>query len=345
MDSAALEQRVQTICLLVLATVATAFALYWLRPVMLPFVMALFVAFGLQPLVALQVRRLRLPRGLAIAATGVLGLILLWLIGGLLTTSIGQLAANSQSYQAQIGSLIARLGDALQEVGLDLPDEIAGAGISGRMVRDTLLSTTNAILELLSQSLLVTIFVIFLLIGGSAEPGPAVWRAIEVQVQRYLLTKAVLSSVTGVLVGLTLTVLGVDLALVFGLFAFLLNFIPSIGSVIATLLPLPVVLFSPEVSATTAVLAIAIPGGLQFLIGSVLEPKIMGDSLDLHPIAILIALIFWGMLWGVIGMLLAAPITAVMKILFERLEMTQPLARLLSGRLAAPDAPPPQESA
>jgi len=61
----------------------------------------------------------------------------------------------------------------------------------------------------------------------------------------------------------------------------------------------------------------------------------MGDSLDLHPIAILIALIFWGMLWGVVGMLLAAPITAVMKILFERLEVTRPLARLLSGRLGA----------
>ncbi len=333
MDSATLEQRVQTVCLLVLATISGAAALYWLRPALLPFVLALFVAFGLQPVVEIQVRRLHLPRGLAIAATGVLGLLMLWMVGGLLTTSIGQLAANAGSYQAQISAMIAQLGDALDKIGIELPDQIAGAGISGKAVGEVLLGTTNAILELLSQSLLVTIFVIYLLIGGSSRAASGVWREIELRVQRYLLTKAALSAATGVLVGLTLTLLGVDLALAFGLFAFLLNFIPSIGSVIATLLPLPVVLVSPEVSATTAVLAIAIPGGIQFLLGSVLEPKIMGDSLDLHPIAILIALIFWGMLWGVIGMLLAAPITAVMKILFERLEVTRPLARLLSGRL------------
>ena len=100
------------------------------------------------------------------------------------------------------------------------------------------------------------------------------------------------------LVGTVLAVLGIDLALVFGLFAFLLNFIPSVGSLIATLLPLPIVLMSPDVSVLVAVLAIGVPGGIQFTIGNVLEPKIMGDALDLHPVAILMALILWGMLWA-----------------------------------------------
>ncbi len=334
MDSASLEQRVQTVCLLVLATVTAAAALSWLRPALLPFVLALFVAFGLQPLVEFGVQRARLPRVLAIFATGLLALLALWMVGGLLSTSVAQLAANASTYQAQISHLIDAAAGPLERLGIELPDGISAAGISGRAIGETLLGATNAIVELLSQSLLVTIFVIYLLIGGSETP-TGVWREIELRVQRYLITKAILSAATGVLVGLTLSILGVDLALAFGLFAFLLNFIPSIGSVIATLLPLPVVLVSPEISATTATLAIAIPGAIQFAIGSVLEPKIMGDSLDLHPIAILIALIFWGMLWGVAGMLLAAPITAVMKILFERLEITQPLARLLSGRLGA----------
>jgi AI-2 transport protein TqsA len=334
MDSASLEQRIQTMCLLVLATVTAAAALSWLRPALLPFVLALFVAFALQPLVEFGVQRARLPRVLAIFATGLLALLLLWMLGGLLSTSVAQLAANASSYQAQISHLIDLVADPLARLGIELPAGISAAGISGRAIGETLLGATNAIVELLSQSLLVTIFVIYLLIGGS-KPPTGVWREIELRVQRYLITKAILSAATGVLVGLTLSILGVDLALAFGLFAFLLNFIPTVGSVIATLLPLPVVLVSPEISATTATLAIAIPGAIQFVIGSVLEPKIMGDSLDLHPIAILIALIFWGMLWGVVGMLLAAPITAVMKILFERLEVTRPLARLLSGRLGA----------
>ena len=91
---------------------------------------------------------------------------------------------------------------------------------------------------------------------------------------------------------------------------------------------------NPEITPFTAVLAIAVPGAIQLTIGNALEPKIMGDTLDLHPVVILIMLIFWGILWGIPGMLLATPITAVMKILFGRLEQTRPLADLLAGRLA-----------
>ena len=127
--------------------------------------------------------------------------------------------------------------------------------------------------------------------------------------------------------------LGVDLAMVFGLFAFLLNFIPSIGSIIATLLPVPVVLMSPSLSMPAAIMAIAIPGVIQFSVGNVIEPKIMGDELDLHPVTILLTLIVWGMLWGIAGMLLATPITAVMKILFSKNELTAPIADIMAGRL------------
>jgi AI-2 transport protein TqsA len=134
-----------------------------------------------------------------------------------------------------------------------------------------------------------------------------------------------------------LAVLGIDLAMVFGLLAFLLNFIPSIGSLVATLLPLPVVIFNPEISTTTAVLAIALPGLIQLVLGNVVDPLVMGESLDLHPVAIVLSLILWGMIWGVVGMLLAAPIAAILKLLLERLELTAPLAHLLAGRLGPPE--------
>jgi AI-2 transport protein TqsA len=128
--------------------------------------------------------------------------------------------------------------------------------------------------------------------------------------------------------------------MVFGLLAFLLNFIPSIGSIIATVLPLPVVLMSPDITPSVAVLAIALPGGVQFTIGTLLSPKVMGDSLELHPVTILLALTVWGSIWGIVGMLLATPITAVMKMLFERLELTRPIARLMAGRIEPQNAPP-----
>ncbi len=123
------------------------------------------------------------------------------------------------------------------------------------------------------------------------------------------------------------------LVMAFGLFAFLLNFIPNIGSAIAVFLPLPVVLMSPDVSGTTALLAIGIPAIIQFCVGSVLGPKVLGDALDLHPVVILMALIFWGTLWGIIGMLLATPMTASLKILFSRVESTRMISEIMAGRL------------
>ena len=139
---------------------------------------------------------------------------------------------------------------------------------------------------------------------------------------------------TGLLVGLCLNLLGVELALVFGLFAFLLNFIPTVGSLISTFLPLPILLLNPEIGLATGIAAIFIPGTIHFTIGNVVEPLVMGDSLELHPVTILVALMVWGVLWGFVGMLLATPITAVMRILFGRMTQTQPLAELLSGKFA-----------
>jgi AI-2 transport protein TqsA len=266
-------------------------------------------------------------------------------VAALIQTSVGQLAANATEYQAQLGELLARLAAAapLERLGIDagaILDPISQIPVGA--IGGMLLGTTNAIVDLLSKSLLVLIFMIYLLIGRETavvtETENGVWKDIEGRIERYIATKALVSGATGILVGTVLWLLGIDLALVFGLFAFLLNFIPSVGSLIATLLPLPVVLMSPDTSSATAVAAIAVPGAIQFVIGSVLEPKIIGDALDLHPITILMALILWGMLWGIVGMLLATPITAMLKILFEQLEPTRPAARLLSGRLGASDS-------
>lgn len=330
------EQRLQTVCLLILTTLAVALALYWLRSAMIPFVLAIFFYFALAPVIDLQVRYLRINSSLAVAATLVLGFVLLTSLAGLVSASVSQLTANAAAYQRQMEAIPIYVTSWLISHGIRPPGAFNPATfVNPGTVGGMLLSTTNAVVAVLSQGTLVMIFLCFLLAGRtvSPEPSPGVWDEIEFNIKRYVVTKFATSAATGILVWLTLSLLGVDLALVFGLFAFLFNFIPTIGSVIATFLPLPVVLFNPELTATTATLAIAIPAAIQFTIGNLVEPKLMGSSLDLHPIAILLALVVWGTLWGFVGMLLATPITAVMKILVEKLDLTAPMGALMAGRI------------
>ena len=330
------DQRVQTVCLFIVATMAVGFTLYWLQAVLVPFVLSLFIALGLSPLIEYQTTRLRFPHWLAVVGTLVVAVAILGLVGVLITNSASGLAANAGDYQAQVRDLI---DGALERLPLDRfginPDDVVRLPLTA--ISTVAVGLTNAILNLVSQGSVVLIFLMFLLVGGSSSSASTggTWGEVESQIKRYIVYKFVLSAITGILVGAVLGILGVDLAMAFGLMAFLLNFIPSIGSVVSTLLPLPVILFSPNLTGVEAVLAIAIPGAIQFTIGNVIEPKVMGDELDLHPVAILLALMIWGALWGIVGMLLATPITAVMKILLERIELTRPVANLLAGRLDA----------
>lgn len=336
------DLRIQTVSLLVIATVLVAVALYWLKSVMIPFVLALFLALALAPVVDVQMRWFRFPKWLAVFMSFLLSMGLLMLSVSVVTGAVTQLAANAGAYQERLTQLLDWVAQRapLEHLGLSRAEVLRPLSkLPMGTVSGILLGTTNAILDLTSQAMLVTIFLVFLLIGfsgrGDARP-TGIWAEMEIRVKSFILTKAVISAVTGILVGLTLQMLGVELALAFGFFAFLLNFIPTLGSAISTVLPLPVVLMNPEISPTVAVLAILIPGSIHFLIGNVVEPLVMGDSLELHPVAVLLSLMVWGALWGVVGMLLATPITAVLKILSDQAEATRPLARLLAGRPGSP---------
>lgn len=336
MESTPVEQdgRLRTACLLTVTFILVAAALHWLADVMVPFVLAVFILLAVTPLMDLQTRYLRAPRAVAVVGTLVFCVVVLGLLGLLISMSVSQMAANADTYAAQIDKLTDRISEALPLDRLLNTDEGEVLGPMGKVIRNVVVGTMSAIGAVLQQGILVLLFLIFLL--GAHDPGKVpksgTRREIRESMQAYLVTKTVVSAITGVLVGGTLSALGVDMAVAFGLFAFVLNFIPNIGSVISTLLPLPVVVLNPEVSATVAILAIAIPGAIQFVIGNILEPRILGTSLDLHPVVVLVALIFWSVIWGPVGMLLAAPITAILRILFAKLDTTRPLANLLAGR-------------
>jgi len=350
LDDVRAYQRVQTFCLLALTLMALGVASYLLRPVLVPFVLAVFLTYCLTPLIDAQRRYLRMPRGVAIVSTVLLALVVLALCCSVVATSISSASRRLQDYEKQFQDLTERFASSmpLQRLGIKTDTEqvrkflTAQEGTGWQLVSAALSEATNVV----SNGALVMIFMLFLLLGRRSAPRPSadVLAEIETSVKSYIRGTVFLSGVTGLLVGLSLALLGVEFAWVFGLLAFLLNFVPTIGAIIASLLPLPVILLSPDMSLTVKVLAIVIPAVVQFFVGSFVQPKVLGHALDLHPVVIVLALIFFGMIWGPMGAFLATPITAVVRIIFARIPITRPLADMLAGNLDVLSAEGDQEA-
>jgi AI-2 transport protein TqsA len=112
----------------------------------------------------------------------------------------------------------------------------------------------------------------------------------------------------------------------------LFNFIPTLGSILVTVLPVPVILLQFGFGWQLWVI-FAASVLIQVTIGSLLEPKLLGERMDLHPITVLLFLMFWGLVWGLPGMFMAVPITAVIRIVLSRIDATKVLAELMAGRL------------
>lgn len=337
------DEQVRTVCLLVLTVIAVGVALYLLRSVMVPFLLALFFTYCLTPLVNWQVHYLRLPRSVAIGGAALVGLALVVLIGVFAADVLAKVAANLGPYQDQLNQVLDRLAESahLEKLGLVRDDKTGAFFTLSEVTRGQIISSLiSSIADLIANGALVLIFMTFMLLGSKGEPRPAgsLLGAVEAGVQKYVLLMVALSVVTGLLVGFTLMVLGVEFAWVFAFLAFLLNFIPTIGSIIATLLPLPVVLMDPDLAPTAKVLALLIPAAVQFGIGNVIQPRIMGQSQNLHPVVILLALIFFGTIWGIVGAVLAVPITGVLKVALERVPAMRPVAAWLEGKLEGPAA-------
>ncbi len=193
--------------------------------------------------------------------------------------------------------------------------------------------TAGTATTLISRGFLIVIFVVFLLIGRNVhQPRTGIYAEIASTIRNYITTMTAIAAVTALLVGTVLWALGLQMAWLFGLLVFLLNFIPNIGSIVATLLPIPVAV--TQFQDPWMVLAVvAIPGAIHLTIGNLIAPRLMGRGVELHPVTVLLALAFWGLLWGIVGMVLAVPIVAIMRIVLGRYATTRPLAELLAGRL------------
>ena len=319
--------------------------------VVIPLMIAWLLSYICGPVVNYLVHK-KVPLGLAVLM--VLGLVLFvcYLGGVFLGGRVRAVLAESPKYIEQLNfiylDVIAKLNvppefladiDWLQQLGPKL------AAMSG--------SVAVFMGNFLSKLLLVLIFLVFMLLGkpyfkykvAAAFPADRanqftdMTASISKQIGQYLVVKVAISGTTGVLVWLALTLLKVEFALTWGALAFFLNFIPSIGSILASVPPimLAIVQYYPSgaeasgswmlIPILTAVILLLI----QMTMGNVIEPKIMGESLNLSPVIILLSLVFFGWMWGIIGALLSVPIAAAIKIVCENIDGLKPISILMGS--------------
>ena len=156
-------------------------------------------------------------------------------------------------------------------------------------------------------------------------------------IQKYISIKMFTSALTGTLSYIFLRIVDVDFAGVWGLLIFLLNFIPTVGSIIATIFPAMIALAQSD-GYTLFIIVLAGIGACQVCIGNILEPRLMGSSFNLSPIVILLNLALWGYIWQIPGMFLCVPFLIIITIILSHFPQTRPIAVLLSsdGRLRVP---------
>ena len=346
------DRRVQTVCLLILALIAVAWAMQQLKTVLVPFVLALFFSQCLTPFIDYLMKRFRLPQMLAVTVAALGGAAVVVGVGFLLASSIA-----GMSQKQSFAPYQERFDHYTEDFLASRPARLLGIkpGATSESILNLMRGSFGNVFgfvytqatTILTNTTTVLILMAFLLFGRRRTGRrTGILAEIDLRIQRYISLTVLISILTGLLVGGTLGILQVQFAAGFGFLAFLLNFIPNLGAVVATLLPLPLVFLDPHLSIVVKLLAVLIPSLVQIGIGTFLQPRMMGQSLELHPVVLLLSLLFFAMIWGLAGAFLATPLTAVIKIVFEKIPATRALAAALAGDLeplAESIDPPPVE--
>lgn len=319
-------------CLFVIAAIMLGVALSYTRSVMIPFAFALFLSYFIAPWVAFFQNKMRFPRWLALAASLLAFLLIMAGIVLVLRGSIIRMIDSFYLYEVRLNYLAQVIADFGKRFNVNLDQTYVLGRIRELPLFTVVQGAASVVMTFLADFLLVMVFLIFLLGGKSAtEEKSGVQLEINHKIRGYILTKLFTNSVTAVLVWIVLSLFGLDLAFMFSMLAFLLGFIPTLGSIVASLLPLPIALIQYS-EAWPIWGVILFPALIQILIGNFLEPKLLERGLDLHPVTILLSLMFWGLIWGLAGMFLAVPITAVARILLAKYPFTSRLSLMLAGR-------------
>jgi len=304
-----------------------------------PFLLAGFIGLLCAPaLFWLRDRGLPTPLALIVVLIGLLGIGAVF--GGLLSTSINEFTRSLPSYQQRFGSVIAALTKTLADFGIDFgPATSETNPFNPKAALGMVGNLAGSLGSLLNNAFLLFLTVCFILLEASSFPhkvreafgsSPKIeGRMDEIgdSIRRYLGIKTLTSMATGLLVYGAMMILDVKFAPLWGLTAFLLNFVPAVGSVIAAIPPTALALVdnSPETALAVALCYVAI----NIAIGNFLEPRVMGEGMGLSPLIVIVSLVFWGWVLGPVGMVLAVPLTVILRITLDSQPSTQWVAVLL----------------
>ena len=336
----------------ILAVIAVGAVLKIAQAVVIPLLIAWLLSYLLAPVVNFLVRRLRFPALLAVACVVILLLLAAWGAGVVIQQRLLAFAKAFPAYQLRLADLLAQYGDQLSIPASVLKDTDWNAQI-GPLV----LKTSRFFIAFISNAILVLIFLVFMLLAkpyandkiraalaDRADAFIDISNAISRQIGTYLGALFVISFVTGLCVWGALAWLGVEFAFAWGLLAFVLNFIPTLGSIVASIPPvlMAIAQHAPDLWPAAGVALVLFL--IQQTLGNFIAPKVYGDRLNLSPVVILLFLLFWGWLWGVVGALLAVPLAAAIQITLAQIPVLSPLAVLMgSGKKYAKKikSPPP----
>tara|TARA_Y100001934_G_scaffold68661_1_gene85142 strand:+ start:3010 stop:4050 length:1041 start_codon:yes stop_codon:yes gene_type:complete len=331
--------------LLVLASLTVVIAgLKAASSIVVPLLMAIFLA-----IISAAMLQWLQRRGLPLWAAMTLVLLLLAstlvTLGSLIGASINQFSSALPRYEAQLSSLITQATAWLGGLGIKLPaggvaelfDPAGAAKLLGRLL--------SGFGGLLANSMLIILTVLFLMVESTSLPEKlrsisqtpdktlGDLAAFMKSVNHYLVIKAVMSLITGLAIAIYLTILGIDFAIVWGSLAFFMNFVPYIGSIIAAIPAVTLALLDAG-----PVVALSVAAGFvvaNVIVGSVLEPRYMGKGLGLSTLVVFLSLLFWGWVFGPVGMFLSTPLTMIVKIALENDPRSRWISVLLSAQAPA----------
>lgn len=309
-------------------------------PLITPFLMAAFIAIiCIPPLMWLQSKKV--PQFLSVIIVIIGILVIGWVFTALITGALSDFSNKLPFYQERLTVLSNQAEDWINTLPIDTPDQAISQYLDLSLAMGIVTNMISSFGNILTNSFLIVLMVVFILLEASSLPGKirkaigkpdsplSQYEDVIKNVNKYLGIKTLISIGTGFTLFLWLLILGIDFPILWGLLAFLLNFVPNIGSLLASVPPiiLALIQFGIGKAILTAIGFLA----ANTIFGSILEVKIFGKGLGLSTLVVFISLIFWGWVLGPIGMLLSVPLTMIIKIILESNESTKGVAILLGS--------------
>lgn len=308
--------------------------------IVVPFLLAVFIAIISAPALDWLEGR-GLPRIVAMAAVLAVIVAAGVFITGLVGSSLGRFTSSVPEYTARLNGYTEAVENWLNGHGIPFEAKELRGFIDASRVMKLAADMFNSFGGVLTNAFLIFLTVVFILFETASiavkvravadDPDDTLARLQTVtdSVKRYLAMKTLTSLATGVVIGISLAILGVDNAVLWGLLAFMLNYVPNIGSIIAAV---PAVLFALVQLGVGGALATAVIFlVVNIVIGSVVEPRLMGRGLGLSTLVVFLSLVFWGWVLGPVGMFLSVPLTMAVKIALANHEGTRWVSVFLSS--------------